>query len=150
MTTGPSPTRQPRVMRGRVERGGHLAVRADRDQPAVVAPAAEPSIAIAHASCEAEAAVAQERVDLVRERRADDRLAVAGARDGDGRVVGPRAGADQRRVADAPEPLAGDAAGRGRGGEPAVGVARHGADRAARAGSASRCLSATARAARAR
>ena len=53
-----------------------------------------------------QAGVAHQRVDLVGERDADDRLAVAGAGDRGGRVVGPRPGRDQRRVADAAGVLA--------------------------------------------
>ena len=77
--------------------------------------------------------MAHQRVDLVGERDADDRLAVAGAGDRGGRVVGPRAGGDQRRVADAAGVLAVDAAGRGRRGDAAARVARDRADRAAAA-----------------
>ena len=57
---------------------------------------------------------------------------LAAARRGDGasRVVRVSAGADDRRVADAAPALVRHAAGRGRGGEVAVLVARDGADRA--------------------
>ena len=78
---------------------------------------------------EIEPGVAHERVDLVRERDAHDRLAVAGAGDRDRRVVRPRAHGDQRRVADAARVLAVGAAGRGGRGDPPVGVAGDGADR---------------------
>ena len=54
-----------------------------------------------------EAGMTDQGVDLVGERGADDRLAVAGAGDRDGHVVGPGAGGDQRRVADAARVLAG-------------------------------------------
>src|SRR6185295_11001722 len=57
------------------------------------------------------------RVDLVRQRAADEELALAGGGDGAAAVVGPGPGADDRRVADAARGLGGVAAGRGRGGE---------------------------------
>lgn len=53
---------------------------------------------------------------------------MARRRDGAEGVVGEAAGADDRRVADAARPLEGDAAGRRRGGDAAVGVDRDGAD----------------------
>ena len=70
------------------------------------------------------------RADLVRDDRADEVFAAAGRGDRAGRVVRVGAGADDRRVADAAPALVRHAAGRGRGGEVAVPVARDGADRA--------------------
>ena len=132
VTTGPWPTRQPRVIAWELNVAATSPCGRDGDQPAVAAEALEAPDRLDAGVLQPEPAVAQQRVHLVRERGPDDRLAVTGARDRDG-LVGPRAGADQRRIADAAEPLAGDAAGRGRGRQAALGVARHGADRAARA-----------------
>ena len=85
-----------------------------------------------HASSSERAAEPHQGVDLVGHRDADDRLAVAGAGDGDAGVVGPGARADQRRVADAAAALAHRAAGRGRRREPAVEIARDSAHRPGR------------------
>ena len=73
-------------------------------------------------------------------RGADELLAGAGARDGHV-VVGPGAGADHRRVADAARQLAAHAAGRRGGGEVAVGVERDRADGAVLVGAAWRSRS---------
>src|SRR5213076_3472296 len=59
---------------------------------------------------------------------ADDRFAVARARDTAERALRVRPAPDQRAVADAPRELARDAAGGGRGGDRAVPVHRDGTD----------------------
>ena len=64
-----------------------------------------------------ELAVADEHRDLVRGDGGHERLAVAGARHRADAVLGERAGAGQRGVADAAGPLALHAAGRRRGGD---------------------------------
>src|SRR6185436_10711741 len=69
------------------------------------------------------------RGDRARDRVADELLAGAGAADRRERVR-VVAGADDRRVADAAEALAGEPARAGRGREPAVLVAHDAADRA--------------------
>ena len=113
-------------------RGGRERRRRCRSAPTAISPAvprcSRPASARSHASASGRPGVAHQRVDLVRERDPDDRLAVAGAGDRGGGVVGPRAGGDQRRVADAAGVLAAAAAGGGRGGHASAGVARDGAD----------------------
>src|SRR6266850_2394621 len=74
--------------------------------------------------------VAHARCDVVREHAADESLAEPGPRDGTGAVIGVIPGADDRGIPDPPRELAGIAAGRGRGGEIAVRIERHRADRA--------------------
>jgi glutamate--cysteine ligase len=76
------------------------------------------------------AGVPHERRDLVRDHGADEKLAVAGRRDGAAVVRGVGACTDDGRVADAAPALRRHATGRGRGREVAMGVERDGADRA--------------------
>src|SRR5438094_6412170 len=75
------------------------------------------------------AEIAHARRDVVGEHAADESFAEPGSRDGAG-LIGVIAGADDRRIADPARQLAGVAARRGRSGEIAVGIERHGADRA--------------------
>ena len=78
----------------------------------------------------ADALIGDERCDLVADAIAHEIFALAGARDGAAAIAGIGAGADDRRIADAAGGLVGVAAGRGRGREMALGVARDRADRA--------------------
>ena len=82
------------------------------------------------ASLQAFAEEADARVDLEGDAFADEELARAGARHRGAAIVGIGARADQRRIADPAPALAGDPAGRGRGGDVPRLVERHRADRA--------------------
>ena len=81
-----------------------------------------------HGLAKRASAEAHARADVVRHRGADEHLAVPGRRHRAAAVVGVGACADQRRIADASEALAGHPAGRGCRGEPARRIQRDRAD----------------------
>ena len=93
-----------------------------------------PSASFGTEACASPIAVAEAladlRADFVGDADADEIFARAGRRDRAAAVVGIGAGADDRRIADPAPALAGEAAGRGRGGDMALLVERDRADRA--------------------
>src|SRR5262245_39586092 len=92
----------------RAERHGDVAAAVDRHQAAPAAERRHIAERCRRRGTQGLPAIADAGGDLMAERGADEHLAVAGARDRARAVVGPGAGADDRRVADAPGHLAGD------------------------------------------
>ena len=109
----------------------------DGDHAAVAAEAAQDLVQhLVHGLRQRDATVLDRGADVVGRHCADEVLPVPGGRDRADPVLRVGAGADDRRVADASGALVGHAAGGGRRGEIAGGVARHRPDGAARGGPA--------------
>ncbi|UWX04843.1 O-acetyl-ADP-ribose deacetylase [Pseudoxanthomonas sp. NC8] len=113
-----------------VEREGDAAVGAQRDGAAIAAGGGD--VAVDHrlgSAGQRLSGQAHARADFVRGGGADVELAPAGARHR-AACVGPGAGTDDRRIADAAVALVGHPAGGGAGGQPALRVQGQRADRA--------------------